>query len=95
MQRDTRTLPTNATSRELPGLSSELSHSSELSSDATENWKSPMEREGKGHHTEMQQPRGMGSVPEHCCEMGKQGWMDGRTMDGWMERWMMDEWIDG
>lgn len=39
-----RTLPTNAASRALDGLSSELSQNSELSSDATENWKSPAEQ---------------------------------------------------
>lgn len=43
------TLPTNAASRELDGLSSELSQNSELSSDATENWKSPAESKGEGH----------------------------------------------
>lgn len=49
------TLPTNAASRELDGLSSELSQNSELSSDATENWKSPGESGGEGHHGGIQQ----------------------------------------
>lgn len=41
------TLPTKAASRELDGLSSELSQNSELSSDATENWKSPEDSRGE------------------------------------------------
>lgn len=41
------TLPTKAASRKLDGLSSELSQNSELSSDATENWKSPEDSRGE------------------------------------------------
>lgn len=58
-----RTLPTNAASRELDGLSSELSQNSELSSEATENWKSPAESKGEGHHRGIQQLRWHGLSP--------------------------------
>lgn len=58
-----RTLPTNATSRELDGPSSELSQNSELSSEATENWKSPAESEGEGHHRGTQPLRWDGLSP--------------------------------
>lgn len=62
-ERQCHTLPTNAASRELEGLSSELSQNSELSSDATENWKSPAESHGEGHHRGTQGPWGRGLSP--------------------------------
>lgn len=54
------TLPTKAASRELEGLSSELSQNSELSSEATENWKSPVESKGGAHHGGTGQPQRRG-----------------------------------
>lgn len=69
-----RTLPTNAASRELDGLSSELSQNSELSSDATENWKSPGKSKGEGHNGGMWCH---GLSPSASLRDGETG-MDGR-----------------